>query len=481
MVSLPATSPPDTPDDITALDALTLMSRIHARKLSCTEVMQACLSRIAALNPAHLALISMPDPDLLLDQARNLDSKGIDSTAVGSVLHGFPQAPKDLLPAADFPTTMGSRIFADRITDDEAPAFRHLRKQGAIFIGRTNTPEFGLGCHTYNTVHGITRNAFDTAVSAGGSSGGAAVAVALNMLPVADGTDMMGSLRTPAAFNGIYGLRPTPGLVPQGPVNPLVHPPLAAAGPMARNLPDLALLLASMADFPSTLPFLPYPDPAGFTEPLKVEVKGRRLAWAGDLNGRIPLEAGVMSQAQTALKTFETLGCHIEDHVPDFDYESLWQAWIDLRSVLFYQAQKPWLSQPDLFDQVKPEAQWEYERGRQMSQARIDKALDIHRQWQHCLTVTFGDYDHLLLPAVQTPPFDATLHWPATIGEHSMDTYHRWMEIVLPASMGALPALAVPVQRLAANTGTGLQIMGAPGTDLAVMQLGHAYDLALSA
>src|SRR5699024_1672000 len=155
MVSLPATNHPDTHDCITTLDALTLMSRVHAHKLFCADVMQSYQSHIAAMNHAHLALISMPEPDLLLDQARNLDSKGIDSMAVGSVLHGFPQAPKDLLPAAHFPTTMGSPIFADRITDDEAPAFRHLRKQGAIFLGRTNTPEFGLGCHTYNTVHGI--------------------------------------------------------------------------------------------------------------------------------------------------------------------------------------------------------------------------------------------------------------------------------------------------------------------------------------
>lgn len=467
-------------DDVTALDATALMTNIHHRQLSCVEVMQAYLHRIQAHNPAHLALISLQDADTLLEQAQKLDDGGLSNNGAARLLHGFPQAPKDLLPAAGLPTTLGSAVFADHVADEDAPAFAHLRKQGALFIGRTNTPEFGLGCHTYNTVHGTTRNAFNPALSAGGSSGGAAVALALHMLPVADGTDMMGSLRTPAAFNGVYGLRPTPGLVPAGPSNPLVQPALSAAGPMARNLPDLALLLACMADFPDTLPFEPHPNAATFTDPLQTDLKGRRIAWAGDLAGRLPLEAGLLDDTQAALPVFETLGCHVDTHVPSFDYDALWQAWIDLRSVLFYQAQKPWLSQSEHFQQVKPEAQWEFERGRQMPTADIERALNTHRQWQACLAATFEHYDYILMPAVQTPPFEAEWSWPKTLDGQTMDTYHRWMEIVLPASMGALPALAVPLQRLAANTGNGLQIMAAPGADLAVMQLGHAYDQALS-
>lgn len=463
-------------DAITTMNATTLMAQIDARSISCKEVMHAYLDRINALNTTHVALVSMQDPDQLLELAATRDQALRSASSDTGILQGFPQAPKDLLPLRDIPTTMGSPIFAGRVTTEEAPAFSNLRQQGAIFIGRTNTPEFGLGCHTYNSVYGTTRNAFDPTVSAGGSSGGAAVAVALNMLPMADGTDMMGSLRTPAAYNGIYGLRPTPGLVPAGPANPLVQPALSAAGPMARNLPDLALCLACLAGFPSTLPFEPQPKEAVFSEPLKTNIKGRRLAWAGNLNGHLPVATGVMEDALRALDVFKTLGCDMDDAVPVFDYHALWQAWIDLRSVLFYQAQQPWLSQPELFKQVKPEAQWEYERGRRMPAMKIDKALATHRQWQACLAETFQHYDAIIMPAVQTPPFDADIHWPKTVADRDMDTYHRWMEIVLAASMGGLPTLAVPIRPLAANSGAGLQIMGAPGHDLAIMQLGYAYD-----
>lgn len=473
-------SAPGGMGEIVALDAVTLMEKIHTHALSCAEVMEAYLVRIAQCNPQHNALVAMKDASELFDDARHLDRAGKSNDEMG-MLHGFPQAPKDLLPVAGMPSTRGSRVFKDLVPDTDAPTFARMRKAGALFVARTNTPEFGLGGHTYNPVYGVTRNAFTPALSAGGSSGGAAVAVALHMLPVADGSDMMGSLRTPAAFNGIYGLRTTPGLIPNGDQSVLVQPALSVAGPMARNLPDLALLLSVMADFPAALPFERKAKSSGFLNPLLRDFRGANVAWLGDINGYLPFEMGVLDACNEGVSLFEDIGCRVESYVPPFDYGALWQSWIDLRSALFFKSNAGTLDVDNHFSLIKPEAQWEFERGRRLDTIQIDAALRVRAQWRDALDKAFGQFEFLLLPSAQVFPFPVEQHWPDAIGGRSMDTYHRWMEVVIPAAMGGTPALSIPAGDPQHGRGAGIQIIARAQAELAVMQLGHAYDLARKA
>ena len=244
-------------------------------------------------------------------------------------MHGFPQAIKDLAPAAGFPLTKGSPLFGE-VSKEDGIFVARMRRAGAIVIGKTNTPEFGLGSQTYNPVFGPTLNAYDQAKTAGGSSGGAAVALALRMLPVADGSDHGGSLRNPAAFNNLFGFRPSYGRVPAN-AEEVFLPQLSVAGPMARTVPDLARLLSVMAGYDARLPFSIDEDPAVFAEPLKRDVKGLRLAWFGDLGGHLPMEPGILDLCRSALKVFEDMGCIVEEVAPDFDPERIWQAWLPLR------------------------------------------------------------------------------------------------------------------------------------------------------
>lgn len=464
-------------DGIAALDALTLVQAIHAGEVSCVEVMDACLDRIQALNPVHNALVALEDSQHLRDQARAADAALRSGQPVG-VLHGVPQAPKDIMPVRGMRTTKGCVLFQDHVPQEDAVAFARMRREGAIFVGRSNTPEFGLGGHTYNAVYGITRNAHDPALSAGGSSGGAAVAVASGMLPVADGSDMMGSLRTPAAFNGIFGLRTTPGLIPHGAANPDVAPALSVCGPMARNVPDLALMLSALADFPAQLPFRRSTRTQDYLTPLQRDLRGVRVGWLGDLDGHLPMQPGVLEDCIAALSQFGDTGCRIEPVTPAFDLDALWQAWIDLRSFQFYRSNAPVLEDPASFARIKPEAQWEFQRGRQLSAERVAQATQVRRQWQACVQDLFGRFDYLLLPSAQVYPFAAESHWPATVGRADMDTYHRWMQAVIAATMAAVPALSVPAGQARGARAVGIQILAPAHGELAAMQLAHAYDQA---
>lgn len=463
--------------EIVTLDAIRLIEHIHQRQLSCVEVLEAYLSHIERCNPKHNALIALQDHELLLATAIEKDQLTNHYVTI-PLLHGVPQAPKDLQPVAGMLSTKGSLAFKGTIPTSDSALFSRLRKAGPLFVGRTNTPEFGLGGHTYNQVYGITANAFVPTLSSGGSSGGAGVAVATHMLPIADGSDMMGSLRTPAAFNSVYGLRPTPGLIPNGIADPTVTPSLAVAGPMARNIPDLALMFSVLADFPESMPFMPEAHVAAFTDPLSRDFTQLRVGWMGDLSGYLPFEEGVITACEQALSTFEQVGCRVESYVPAFDYNKLWQSWIDLRSYLFFRNNVEALKDSRLFKLIKPEAKWEFERGRLITEEQVTLAKRVRQEWMAVLNSAFASYDYLLIPSTQVFPFSTKHEWPACVGGQDMDTYHRWMEVVILASMGGTPALSVPVNGVLPSQRTGIQIIARPYAELAVLQLAHAYDLA---
>jgi amidase len=461
--------------DIVALDAVALSAAIHRREVSCVEVLDAFLAQIDRFNPRVNALVALQDRDGLRRLARERDDQLAAGRSLGP-LHGFPQAPKDILPVAGLPTTRGSRIFRDAVPTTDAVAFERMRAGGALFVGRTNTPEFGLGGHTYNDVYGRTGNAFDPALSAGGSSGGAAVAVALRMLPVADGSDMMGSLRTPAAFNHVFGFRTSPGLVPHGPGEEVFWQQFTVTGPMARNVPDLALLLSVVSGFDARLPLSRRADaPASFEAPLQRNFAGTRIGWLGDFGGRLATEPGVLATCEHALRHFRAIDGSVDAAQPEFDLDRLWRAWLTLRSFTFAGTNAALYRDVAKRALMKPEAVWEMEQGLALSGAAVYDAARDRSAWYAALHALFERFDFLVLPAAQVFPFDGREHWPGAIDGRAMDTYHRWMECVVPATMAGLPALAAPAGLGAQGRPAGLQIIGPAQCDVAVLQLGHAY------
>jgi amidase len=463
--------------DPTALAAVDLSEAIRRRECSCRELMTACLARIARLNPRVNALVSLQDQGRLLAQADERDMQLARGEHLGW-MHGFPIAIKDLVATAGIRTTLGSPLLREFIPAEDSIMVARIKAAGAIVIGKTNTPEFGLGSQTYNNVFGATRNAYDASKTAGGSSGGAAVAVALRLTPVADGSDMMGSLRNPAAYNNVFGFRPSYGRIPAGPVPEIYLQQLSSDGPMARSVPDLAMLLATQAGPDLRSPLSIAEDPRQFTGSLARDFAGVRIAWLGDLGGHLTFEPGVLELCRSALAAFEELGCVVEEVVPDFPFAGLWEAWCTLRHWLVAGRLNDFYKDPAKRPSIKPEALWEIERGLALRAIDVYEASRVRSAWYQVLNKLFATYEFLVLPSAQVFPFDANLHWPAEIAGRRMDTYHRWMEVVVPGSFSGCPMLGAPVGFSERGLPMGMQIIGRSRADFAVLQLGHAYDQA---
>ena len=460
--------------DIVALDALVLSRSIKGKRVSCVEVMNATLDHIDRLNPKVNAIVSLQDRGDLLQQARARDEQLARGEYLGW-MHGFPQAIKDLVATKGIRTTQGSPIFKDFVPAADAIVVERMRRAGSIIIGKTNTPEFGLGSNTYNEVFGRTLNAYDQSKTSGGSSGGAGVAVALRMLPVADGSDHGGSLRNPAAFNNIFGFRPSYGRVPAQGLDAF-YAWMGVPGPMARNVPDLAMLLSVQAGYDPRMPLSNEQDPAQFAANLKRDFKGTRIAWAGDYGGYLSYEPGVLELCRNALKTFEALGCIVEEAWPDFSIEQVWNNWRKLRAWQAGSALKALYDDPAKRALMKPAAQFEVESGQKLSAYEVYDASAVRTAWYQAVRTFFEKYDYFILPAGQVFPYDSNLDWPKEINGKAMDTYHRWMEVMIPVTMSSCPALAVPAGFSERGLPMGLQIMGPNHGELACLQLAHAYD-----
>jgi amidase len=416
--------------EIVALDALALSSAIKSRRLSCVEVMRAHLAQIERLNPRVNAIVSLQPHEDLVAQAQERDKQLARGEYLGW-MHGFPHAVKDLEPTKGIRTTMGSPLFKDFIPKADSIIVERIRHAGAIIIGKTNVPEFGLGSQSYNPVFGTTLNAYDQTKTAGGSSGGAAVALALRMLPVCDGSDFAGSLRNPAAFNNVFGFRTSFGRVPSD-LQELFSASFAVHGPMARTVPDLAMLLSVIAGYDARTPLSLHEDPAVFVQPLKRDFTGVAIAWLGDFGGDLPFDSGVLELCQSTLKVFEGLGCKVDEVVPDYSVERLWSSCLILRSWLVASRYRKLYNDPAKRALIKPEAQWEIERGLKVAGLDIADALAVRSEWYQVVRTLFEKYDFLIAPAGQVFPFDATIHWPKEVGGRTMDTYHRWMEVMIP-------------------------------------------------
>ncbi len=458
-------------DALTDLSATELARQIAARFVAPSEVMSAFLDRIDAFNPAINAVVSLRERDTLMAEAR-----AADNAPPRGWLHGMPFAVKDLCATKGLRTTSGSPLFADHVPDHDDLLAARLRAAGAIFIGKTNVPERGQGSHTFNPVFGATRNPYDLTRSAGGSSGGAAAALAARLVPVADGSDMMGSLRNPAAFCNVYGFRPSYGLVPGDATGDTHLATLSTEGPMARSVEDLARLLQVMAGENPEMPFGRNPEP--FADLLHADLRGMRIGWLGDWGGAYPMEAGIVAQCEAGLAVLQALGATVAHLPPPFDAAAIWQSWVALRAMLNAG------SLAALFDDraqraaTKPETLWEIETGRALGVADVYGASVIRSEWYAAAARMFQTCDAVILPSAQVWPFPVEWRWPEVIAGRQMDTYHRWMEVVVPVSLIGLPCLSVPVGFGPQGLPMGMQIAGPVGADAKILAIGQAYHLA---
>jgi amidase len=459
--------------ELVKLDAVELSWRIKARQVSCAEVMVAYLDQVERLNPAVNAIVSLQPREALLQQAAERDAQLSRGEYLGW-MHGFPHAVKDMAATKGIRTTQGSPLL-DTVPGEDALFVQRLRRNGAVVIGKTNTPEFGLGSQTYNSVFGTTLNAYDQTRTAGGSSGGAACALALHMVPVADGSDMMGSLRNPAAFNNVIGFRPSYGRVPAAP-RELFLAQLSTQGPMGRSVADVAMLLSVMAGPDRRAPLSIEQDFADSGTALKRDFKGARLGWLGDLGGHLPFEPGILGLCHDAFRAFDALGCSVEEARMDFPPERMWETWVSLRHWLTAGDLQKLYADPKKRERLKPEAVWEVEGGLRMTAVDAYEASAARSDFYRAISTLFERYDYLLLPSAQVFPFDATIHWPKTVNGVAMDTYHRWMEVVVPGSLGGLPVINVPVGFGRDGLPMGMQIIGAHHADRSVLQVAYSYE-----
>lgn len=459
---------------VTSLSAIELSAAIHARRLSCRAVMQAFLDRVDAVNPAIKAIVSLRDADALMAEAEAADRE-LDAGRSRGLLHGMPFAVKDLSEASGIRCTYGSPLHKDFVPDFDDIHVGRIRAAGAIVIGKTNTPEKGLGSHTYNPVFGITRNPYDLTKSAGGSSGGAAAALAARLLPLADGSDMMGSLRNPAAFNNVIGFRPSFGRVPALD-NELYLGQLSVCGPMGRTVADVAALLDIQSGHDPRDPLsLPKED---FSAIRPLDAQGLRIGWLGDFDGYLAFEPGVLALCEAALETFRSMGATVEKVASAFDMDRLWQGWNTMRHFLVANGNAADHADPERRALMKPELVWEIENGLGLTAREVHAASMIRSDWYRHVLGLFEHCDFLVLPSAQVFPFDAGLHWPAEIAGRRMDTYHRWMEVVIGPTMAGLPVAAMPAGFGESGLPTGIQIVGRPRADRPVLELAMAYERA---
>jgi amidase len=463
-------------NDLCRRSAVDLCRMIAAREVSVAEVVTAFLDRIDQVNGAVNAIVSLRPRDEILAEARAADAS-LAAGAKPGPLFGLPIAVKDLTLTKGLRTTFGSRIFADFVPEEDSYVVERMRAAGAIIIGKTNVPEFGFGSQTYNDVFGATRNAFDQRLTSGGSSGGAAVALALDMLPVADGSDMCGSLRNPAGWNNIFGFRTSPGRVAVGPSNELFLSQMGVKGPMARSVADLALLLGVQAGYDPRSP-LSLAEPFAWAAVERPRDRPWRVARLGDLGGYLPVEDGVLDVSERALARAADGPFRVDAFVPEFDFEPLWHAFVRLRHATGGAALKVHYDNSAQRALLKPEAVWEVEGALSLTAAEVYAASMLRSQWYKAVLALFDRFDLLALPTAQVFAFDADLRWPAEIAARRMDSYHRWMEVTSYATMAGCPALAVPAGFDRQGRAMGLQLIGRPRADAEVLSAAADYEQA---
>jgi amidase len=457
--------------DLCFRTARELSGLLRRREVSAREVVQAHLDRIEVTNPEVNAVVTMV-AERALAEAADADRRLAGGATVGP-LHGLPVAHKDTHDTAGIRTTHGSPLMADNVPERDELVVERMRAAGAITVGKTNVPEFAAGSHTFNPLFGVTRNPYHTGMSAGGSSGGAAAALASGMHPIADGSDLGGSLRNPASFCNVVGFRPSPGRVPSWP-NKIGWGIMGVKGPMARTVADAALLLSVLAGPDPRAPLSLEEPGARLAAPLDRDLTGLRVAWSPNLDGRIAVDPAVTAVLQPAAEVFTELGCRVERACPDLDGAD--EVFRTLRAWQFEISYGELLDRHP--DQLKATLRENIAAGRRLSGADVGRAEVAHTALYHRVREFFQHYDVLLLPVSQVPPFEQELEYPTEIGGVPMNDYLDWMRSCYLISATGAPALSVPAGFTPDGLPVGLQIVGPHRADFAVLQAGHAFEQA---
>jgi amidase len=455
--------------DICFLSACEMAQRIRRRELSAREVLEAHLAQIERINPQVNAIVT-----LVAERARAQAAAADEAQARGQALgalHGLPVLHKDLTDTEGVRTTYGSPLFRDHTPLVDAILVERQKKAGAIMLGKSNTPEFGAGSQTFNRVFGATRNPWDLTRTCGGSSGGSAVALACGMTALADGSDLGGSLRNPASFCNIVGLRPAGGRVPSWPA-PAAWTTMSVDGPMARSVADVALLLSVMAGADERAPLSMREEPSVFAAPLDREVQGTRIAWHRTLG--LPFDPDVTAVVDAQRKTFEELGCLVTEDEPDLDGAQ--EAFLAYRG---------WMAEMRLGDiwrrdpsSVKATLASDIERGAKLSASELGRAELLRTRVYHRLRRFFERYDYFVMPVCQVPPFDINQEYVTHINGVELDSYTDWMKSCYLISAPGNPAISVPAGFTPAGLPVGLQIVGRHAGERGLLEIAHAYEQA---
>jgi amidase len=439
---------------------------IRTRKVSASEVVHAFIARIEEVNPKVNAIVTFL-PEQALKRAKALDRKG----ATMGPLAGLPIAHKDIVPTKGIRTTFGAPIFRNHVPAEDHVIVERLRVAGAILIGKTNTPEFATGAQTFNPIFGATRNPYDLSKTSGGSSGGAAAAVASGMLPFADGSDLGSSLRNPASFCNVVGFRPTPGRVPNWPF-PNAWDTSWSLGPIARTVEDTALLLSAMAGPDPRSPTTHAEPGSVFARPLARDFRKVRVAWSPDMGGAFPVDARVTRALAPVRSVLASLGCIVEEAAPDLsDADEAFQV---QRALGFVEAYGELLKTNRA--QMKDTVVWNIEQGLALDAARIAKANVLRSSVFHTMRTFLERHEFLVLPTVQVPPFPVDQPYVTEINGVKLGNYMEWMKSNYLITATTHPAISVPAGFTDDGLPVGLQIVGRYRDDFGVLQLAHAFE-----
>lgn len=458
-------------EDLCFTPATELAAMLRRREVSARELLEAHLSRIERVNPELNAIVTL-DAEGARAQAAAADARLARGEPVGA-MHGLPAAHKDTHATGGMRTTWGSPLRADFVPDEDELVVARLREAGVVRVGKTNVPEFAAGSHTFNPVFGLTRNPYRLDRSAGGSSGGAAAALAAGLVPIAEGSDMGGSLRNPAAFCNVVGLRPTPGRVPTHPAQ-LGFATLSVQGPMGRTVADVALGLSVLAGPDRRVPISLDDAGAPFASALPEDVRGLRVAWTPDLGGLVSVDDEVRDALAPNAQVLADLGATVVEDCPDlreadevFDVLRAWQFVVSLGDLV---EKYP--------EQVKPAIRWNVERGRRLSGADVGRAEVLHTRLHEAVVDFFERFDVLIAPTTQVAAFDADQEYPTEVGGEQQEDYLGWMRSVSIISATGCPALSVPGGFTPDGLPVGLQVIGPPRADRRVLEVGHVFEQA---
>ena len=459
------------------IESLSLEDQVYLikkKEIKIIELVDFYLDRVEKFNGTLNAIINLKDFDEIRDIAK-LKDKSLESNLP---LNGIPFAIKDVFDVIGFPTSEGLKINKNNLPKRNSIFVNRLQKNGAIIIGKTNTSELAIGSHTVNKIFGPTANPYNPSLSAGGSSGGAATAVSMNLVPCSDGSDMMGSCRNPAAFTNLYGYRPTPGIIPElrEKSNVRKMPIFSTTGVISRTPKDLCYYMNCIAgkdqndqsSIETNYSFIEINN-------LKIP-KIFKIGWLNDLCEKYDFENGILSMCHQALKDISQIdkNIRVEINNDDLSTELLWKNWTTIRSKIIYDDLSE--SFGDKIEQLSEPAQWEYKNGININNDMLRESLMWVENAQTLTSKLFNQYDLLAVPSAQVFPFDKELFSPESISGNKVDTYHRWMEITVFASLFQLPSISIPVGLNKNNLPMGMQLIAPYNEDAKLLSFAMLYE-----